>query len=111
MEDERRRTPRYPFIATVEVIQKGAQSGITGRISELSLYGCFIEMPDPFPKGTELTLKAYANGKYFETVGIAVYANVGKGTGVNFQSVRPHYLSVLKQWLIEAALAKFGKKH
>lgn len=92
------------------MIQKGAQAGITGRVTELSLYGCFIEMPDPFSKGTELTLKVYANGKYFETSAVAVYANVGQGTGVCFQNVRPHYLGVLKQWLIEAALAKFGKK-
>lgn len=110
MEDERRRTPRYPFIATVEVLQKGAQAGISGRVTELSLYGCFIEMPDPFAKGSELMLKVYANGKYFESAAVAVYANTGKGAGIRFQNVRPHYLSVLKQWLIEAALAKFGKK-
>lgn len=109
--EERRRTPRYPFIATVEVIQKGAQAGITGRVTELSLYGCFIEMPDPFAKGSELTLKIYANGKYFESQAIAVYANIGQGTGVSFQNLRPHYVGVLKQWLIEAALAKFGKKN
>lgn len=111
MGEERRRTPRYPFIATVEVILKGAQAGITGRVTELSLYGCFIEMPDPFPKGTELMLKIYANGKYFESQAITVYANTGQGTGVTFQNVRPHYVGVLKQWLIEAALAKFGKKN
>jgi len=52
----------------------------------------------------------YANGKYFETEGVAVYANLGQGSGVRFQNVRPHYIGVLKQWLIEAALAKFGKK-
>jgi len=92
-------------------MQKGAQSGISARVTELSLYGCFVEMPDPFPKGTELLLKAYASGKYFETEGVAVYANLGHGTGVRFQNVRPHYVSVLKQWLIEAALAKFGKKN
>ena len=111
MEDERRRTPRYPFIATVEVIQKGAQAGISARVTELSLYGCFVEMPDPFPQGTELLLKVYANGKYFEAEGVAVYANLGHGSGVRFQNVRPHYVGVLKQWLIEAALAKFGKKN
>jgi len=92
------------------VIQKGVPAGISARVTELSLYGCFVEMPDPFPKGTELLLKVYANGKYFETEAVAVYANLGHGSGVRFQNVRAHYLGVLKQWLIEAALAKFGKK-
>lgn len=110
MGEEKRRTPRYPFIATVEVIQKGAAAGISARITELSLYGCYIEMPDPFATGTELRLKVYANGKYFESEGVAVYANVGKGTGVRFQNVKTHFIGVLKQWLIEAALAKFGQK-
>ncbi|MHB8502607.1 MAG: PilZ domain-containing protein [Candidatus Acidiferrales bacterium] len=110
MEDERRRTPRYPFIATVELIQKDAKTGISAKISELSLYGCYVQMPDPFAKGTELFLKVYSNGKYFEAQGIVVYAHSTQGIGVCFQNVNPHYLIVLKQWLIEAAHLKFGKK-
>jgi hypothetical protein len=30
--------------------------------------------------------------------------------GIGFQNVNPHYLIVLRQWLIEAAQYKFGKK-
>jgi hypothetical protein len=30
--------------------------------------------------------------------------------GVGFLNVNPHYLTVLKMWLIGAAHAKFGKK-
>ena len=56
MEDERRRTPRYPFVATVELIQKEAKSGISAKITELSLYGCYVQMPDPFRK----TLRSFS---------------------------------------------------
>ncbi len=110
MNDDRRRTPRYPFTATVELIQKGAKAGISGRITELSLYGCYVQMPDPFENRTEILLKVYSNGKYFETAGVVVYAHPAQGIGVCFQNVNPHYLMVLKQWLIEAAHLRFGKK-
>ena len=110
MEDERRRTPRYPFIATAEILEKGAQTGVTAQVSELSLYGCYVEISNPLPKGTEARFKIYADGKYFETQGIVIYSQADSGMGVGFQNVNPHYLTVLKQWLIEAAQAKFGKK-
>lgn len=110
MEDERRRTPRYPFVATVELLQKAAKAGISAQLTELSLYGCFVKMLEPFEKGTEIFLKVYANGKYFETQGVVAYANSAQGIGVCFQNVNPHYLTVLKQWLIEAAHSRFGKK-
>ncbi|HKV25070.1 MAG TPA: PilZ domain-containing protein [Candidatus Acidoferrum sp.] len=109
MQDERRRTPRYPFIATAEISRKGMASGISAQLSELSLYGCFIQMPDPFEKGTEIFLKAYANGKFFEAAGTVAYALPGQGAGISFQNVSPHYLPVLKKWLIEAARSRFAK--
>ncbi|MGC2232280.1 MAG: PilZ domain-containing protein, partial [Candidatus Acidiferrum sp.] len=110
VEDERRRTPRYPFPATVELILKGSQAGISAKVTELSLYGCYVQMPDPFEKGTQLMLKIYSDGKFLETQGVVVYAHPTQGIGVNFQNVNPHYLTVLKQWLIEAAHLKFGRK-
>jgi hypothetical protein len=110
MHDERRRTPRFPFNATVQVIEKGASAGISARVTELSLYGCYVEMPDPRPMGSQLLLKVYTEGKYFESQGAVLYSQPSQGMGVGFQNVNPHYLSVLKMWLIEAAHAKFGKK-
>jgi hypothetical protein len=39
-----------------------------------------------------------------------VYTVEKQGFGACFQNVNPHYLTVLRQWLIEAAQAKFGRK-
>lgn len=88
----------------------GAHAGISAKITELSLYGCYVQMPDPFEKGLSIFLKVYSNGKYFEAQGNVVYAHPAQGIGVCFQNVNPHYLTVLKQWLIEAAHLRFGKK-
>jgi PilZ domain-containing protein len=110
LEDERRRTPRFPFLATVEIIEKGSPTGTAARVTELSLYGCYVEIATPLPQGAQALLKAYSEGRYFESQGTVLYSQPGQGMGVGFQNVNPHYLTVLKHWLIEAAHAKFGKK-
>jgi PilZ domain len=110
VEDERRRTPRFPFTATVEVIETGAPAAVAARVTELSLYGCYVEMANPLAKGIHATLKVYTEGRYFESEGTVLYSQPSLGMGVGFQNVNPHYLTVLKVWLIEATRAKFGKK-
>jgi hypothetical protein len=97
-------------MATAEILEKGASAGISARVTELSLYGCYVEMPDPRPKGTQILLKAHSEGRYFESHGAVLYSQPNLGMGVGFQNVNPHYLTVLRQWLMEAARAKFGKK-
>lgn len=109
MTENRRRTPRYPFIATAEIIEKGTQVGLSAQVTELSLYGCYVETIDPLAEGTELTIKLYANGKFFEAQAVIVYSQPKLGFGLSFQKVNPHFLTVLRQWLIEAAQTKFGK--
>jgi hypothetical protein len=110
VEDERRRTPRFPFVGTVEIIEKGAQAAISARVTELSLYGCYVEMSNPLAEGTLAVLKVYSEGRYFESQGNVLYSQASQGMGVGFQNVNPHYLTVLKRWLLEAAHAKFGRK-
>ena len=110
MADERRRTPRFPFIASAEILEKGASASSSARVTELSLYGCFVETPSPLEKGVQFLLKVYSEGKYFESQGAVLCSQEGQGMGVGFQNVNPHYLTVLKLWLIGAAHAKFGKK-
>lgn len=109
MADERRRTPRFPFDATAEVIEKGAKTGTPARVTELSLYGCYVQMPNPLEKGAQPVLKVYTEGKYFESQGTVLYSHPNAGMGVGFQNVNPHYLTVLRHWLIQAAQSKFGK--
>jgi hypothetical protein len=110
VEDERRRIPRFPFIAKVEVIETGATAGVAARVTELSLYGCYVEISNPLAKGAHALLKVYSEGKYFESQGTVLYSQPSLGMGVGFLNVNPHYLTVLKLWLIEAAQAKFGNK-
>jgi hypothetical protein len=70
-----------------------------------------VETASTLEKGAHALLKIYSEGKYFESQGTVLYAQPGQGMGVGFQNVNPHYLTVLKMWLIEAARSKFGKQN
>jgi hypothetical protein len=108
--DERRRTPRYPFIATAEVVDQSSQGSVSARVTELSLHGCYLDMPNPLPTDTQIKIKIYSEGRFFESNGMIVYSQPNLGVGVTFREVRPQFLSVLKQWLLVAAVAKYGAK-
>jgi PilZ domain len=108
--EERRTTPRYPFIASAELIEQTSTARISSRVTELSLHGCYVEMPNPLPTETQVIVKIYSEGKFFESAGTVVYSRANLGVGITFHQIRPQFLVVLKQWLLAAAVAKFGSK-
>lgn len=101
-EGPQRRIPRYPFAAPATVIpESGAPVG--GNVTELSLYGCYLDSTLPLPPRTRVLIKIYApNGQYFEANATVIYANANLGMGVVFRQVEPHYLTVLREWLLAA---------
>jgi hypothetical protein len=108
--EERRRTPRYPFIATAEVVDVSTQASTTTQVSELSLYGCYLQMANALPKDAQIKIKIYSEGTFFESNGVIAYSQPNIGVGITFREVRPQLLTVLKQWLLAAAVAKYGRK-
>jgi len=54
---EKRRSPRYSFIASAELIEEKADVRIASRVSELSRFGCYLDMMNPFPTGTMVLVK------------------------------------------------------
>jgi PilZ domain len=108
--EERRRTPRYPFIATAEVTDQSSHASTSARVTELSLRGCYLDMPNPLPVDAQINIKIYSEGKFFESTGTILYSQPNLGVGVSFREIRPQFLTVLKQWLLAAAVAKYGAK-
>jgi hypothetical protein len=106
---ERRRTPRYTFIASAELIEEVADVRIATRVSELSLHGCYLDMMNPFPVGTLVLVKISAGDNYFEARAKVVYAQTNMGAGVAFLEVQPDHQPVLERWLDEAK--RDSRKH
>jgi len=102
VERERRRTPRYPFIASAELIEEKADVRIASRVSELSLHGCYLDMMNPFPTGTMVLVKITAGDAFFEAKSKIVYSQPNMGAGVGFLQIEPASKDVLERWLDEA---------
>lgn len=105
--EERRRTPRFPFVAAAEVLDTSSGASIGARVSELSLYGCYIDMTNPLPEGTSIRVKIDSGGRHLDASGKVVYSVPHLGIGVSFHEVSVHSLIVLKEWLLLAAQAKY----
>ncbi|HXR32285.1 MAG TPA: PilZ domain-containing protein [Verrucomicrobiae bacterium] len=103
MERERRRTPRYVFFASAELLEEKSEVRVASRVSELSLYGCYLDMMNPFPKDTLVLLRIWTDEKIFQAKGKIIYSQPNMGAGVVFLDVQPMYVPVLQQWLNAAA--------
>jgi hypothetical protein len=102
MERERRRSPRYSFIASAELVEERSDVRIATRVSELSLYGCYLDMMNPFPVDTLVVVKISAGDDFFQSHAKVIYAQPNMGAGLSFHDLEPQYLTVLQRWLDDA---------
>jgi hypothetical protein len=100
-EQEKRRSPRYQFIASAELVEERSDVRIATRVSELSRHGCYLDMMNPFPTHTPVLVKISAGEAFFEARGKIVYSQLNMGAGVSFQEIEPQYVEVLERWLDE----------
>jgi len=103
MERERRRTPRYIFIASAELYEEQSDVRVASRVSELSLHGCYLDMMNPFPPGTMILLKIFAGDLTFQSKARVIYATQNMGAGVAFLDVEEKYNYILQRWMEQAA--------
>jgi PilZ domain len=97
-----RKTPRYPFVSPADVVDVTSGSKMTAQVKELSLYGCYLDTPSPLPTRTKVTVKIYGSSEFFEAAATVIYANQMLGMGLVFRDVKPHYLGILRKWLLGA---------
>ncbi len=98
---ERRRNLRFPFSATVEAVETKSGTQITGRTSDLSLGGCYVDTLNPFAVGTEVTIRILRGNERFEAQGRVVYSLIGMGMGLAFVSAQPKQVRLFQRWLQE----------
>jgi len=99
---EARRTPRYTFIATAELIEEKTDVRIATRVSELSLHGCYLDMMNPFPQNTLVLVKIFAGNDFFQAKGKIIYVQPNLGAGVSFLEIDQQHIPVLERWLAQA---------
>jgi hypothetical protein len=98
---EKREVPRFSFIATVLIIEPNSDIHISGRISEISRKGCYVDVLNTLPVGTPIQLTVSRDQGTFSSPGRIIYVQEGIGMGVAFVVVPEDQLKILDSWLAE----------
>jgi hypothetical protein len=93
---------RFSFDATAEIAPDSSPKAILpGRVTELSLQGCFLETSASFEEKHHVLLKIRDAGESFEAEAVVLYVRPS-GLGLVFRELKPRYRAVLQNWILKA---------
>jgi hypothetical protein len=97
---ERPRARRYPFVASIDLVDMESESEIREQTTDLSVFGCQVSAQTPLVAGTKVRLRIIHRGAIFAAQGRV--ANVRKNSmGVVFTKIEQKDQVVLEKWLAE----------
>ena len=102
MSEERRRSPRIAFSGSAEIIDEEENTRSSSQVCDLSLHGCFVQLANPFPEGTPVTIEIYKDEDFMETPATVAFLQPKRGMGLTFNGMEPQFASVLKKWLTQS---------
>ena len=92
------------FIATAEIIEPVSNARLSGRVSEISRKGCYIDILNTLPRETAIRVRITTDKGSFESDGKIMYVHENMGIGVGFLNTSVEQQAVVDAWL--AALAQ-----
>jgi PilZ domain len=98
---ERRRFQRLPFNADAEVVELQSGTKIGGRVTHLSLGGCYVDTLSPFLRSTTVDITIVRGTQVFEAQAKVTYCKLGKGMGLEFVSAQAEHKKVLGSWIVD----------
>jgi len=98
---ERPRARRYPFAASIELVEMESESEIREQTTNLSVFGCQVNAQKTFAAGAKVRLRIIHRGAIFAALGQVV--NVRRNSmGVVFTKIEQKDQLILEKWLAEA---------
>lgn len=98
---QRRTVPRYSFIATAEITEPVSGVRMSGRISEISRKGCYVDILNGLPKDTPIQVLISRDRGAFTSDGKIIYVHEQMGMGVVFVNPPADQAEILEKWLAE----------
>jgi PilZ domain-containing protein len=99
---ERRGASRHALVVNAEAEDLAARIKLPARVSDLSVYGCYLDTLNPFPAGTRTRIRLWKGDENFASTAVVVYSHESMGMGVAFTDVEPAAKQILRKWLGEA---------
>jgi hypothetical protein len=101
MSIERRRAPRYRLAAAADVADPVSHARISGRTSDVSLLGCFINTNYSLPQGTKIQVRLTYEGTTFSADGSVARSEPSMGFGISFVNLVGAQQDLLQKWLTQ----------
>jgi hypothetical protein len=102
---ERRQSPRVKCAVSVELRVEG-ESTMWGKASDLSVGGCFVEMPIPLKEGCNLEISLWLVDTKLKLQACVASSAPGFGIGVRFTDVSPPSRELLNSFIATVAAQK-----
>jgi PilZ domain len=99
MGSQARRCPRYPFYASAEITEIETHTKLNARTSEVSRYGCYVDMMNPLRIGMGLLMRVTYDEQSVNISGRVIYSQPNVGMGVAFETFGPGHERTLEKWL------------
>ena len=96
-----RRSPRFPFIASAQVVETRTEARLQARTSDISREGVYLDMLNPLPTGTRLRINVTHQNEQLDAVGLVVHSELNVGMGVQFEEIGQR--GVIDAWLADLA--------
>jgi hypothetical protein len=96
-----RSVPRFGLIAQTDVVEPVSGLRISGRMSEVSLKGCYVDVLNTLPTQTEIEIQISRDRGTFTSPGKIIYTQEGLGMGIGFLNTPADQMKVLDSWLAE----------
>jgi hypothetical protein len=103
MKSERRRSPRYPFLAAAELTDSTSGARLKACTSNLGSNGCYLDTINPLSLGTIISIQITHQGQVFAAGGVVAHLQPNVGMGVEFIALESGCTALLETWLREAA--------
>lgn len=97
--DRRGGGARLKCVISVQLQPSGQSAPIWGKAVDMSMGGCFIEMPIPLQKGTKLAIGIWIKESKLQANGRVVNSRPGFGIGVQFTEMSEIDTAQLKDFL------------
>ncbi len=106
MERERRRVPRYQFIAPAELVDETSGTRTNSWVADLGSQGCCLSLSNPPRMGSIVRLKIGTNPRETFQARAVVVHTTDDHAGLLFSDVNPMSAVVLHRWLDTAKFPK-----
>jgi PilZ domain len=98
---EKPRARRYPFAASIELVEMESGSEIRCQTTDISSFGCQVNVMAPWATGSKVRLRIVHRGAVLSALGMVANVRTKGGMGVVYTQIEEKQQAVLDKWLAE----------